>query len=97
MEKKDTRTTWTLKGVSEETRSAVRLSAKKAGIPMNKWVERTLDQKAREELSHSATVPAEQDHLAKAMEKALTPLVERLERLEKQPIPWWRFWNKQPA
>jgi len=59
------------------------MAAQRASIPMVAWVERTLDEKARSELSHSASVPAKEDQFVLALESALKPVLNRLERLER--------------
>nr|CRY95553.1 hypothetical protein [uncultured prokaryote] len=76
--------TWTVRGVSPETRAAVKVAARKAGKPIGEWLESTLSKAAIEQASH-AHVPAPR------IEDALAKIVERLEAIEgrKQPQGFW--------
>lgn len=76
--------TWTVRGVSQSTRSAVRIASRKAGKPMGQWIEETLIHAAVDQSSHTR-VPAPR------IEDALAKIVERLEAIEgqKQPQGFW--------
>ncbi len=45
--------TWTVRGVSQSTRSAVRIASRKAGKPMGQWIEETLIHAAVDQSSHT--------------------------------------------
>jgi len=78
--------TWTVRGVSQSTRAAVRIAARKAGKPMGQWIEETLIHAAVDQSSH-AHVPAPR------IEDALAKIVERLEAIEGRPQPRG-FWSR---
>lgn len=78
--------TWTVRGVSHETRAAVKIAARKAGKPMGEWLDDSLSRAAIEQASH-AHVPAPR------IEDALAKIVERLEAIEGRPQPRG-FWSR---
>lgn len=82
--------TWTVRGVSHETRTAVRVAARKVGRPIGEWLEDTLSRAAIEQASHTH-VPAPR------IEDALAKIVERLEAIEGRPEPrgfWARIFGR---
>lgn len=75
-----TNSTWTVRGISPETRTAVRLAARKSGQTQGEWLEETLAKAARESASHS-NVPAQQTEII------LEKIMDRLEGLEADQKP----------
>lgn len=71
---------WQVKGVSYETREAVRRAAKRAGLPIGEWVNQTLHRAATEELTGSRNLPAK-------IEDQLAAISDKLDELGR---PWWR-------
>ena len=78
-------TTWGLRGVEPETRAASQIAARKAGVPVGRWVNNVLIRAATEEAKHDA-VPAPR------LEDVLNKIVERLETVEKRTahVSFWR-------
>jgi localization factor PodJL len=71
---------WQVKGVNHETREAVRQAAKRAGLPIGEWVNRTLHRAATEELTGRNTLPAK-------LEDQLAAISTKLDDLRR---PWWQ-------
>jgi hypothetical protein len=67
-----TNSTWTVRGVSPETRTAVKIAARKSGKTQGEWLEKTLAKASREDASHS-NVPAPR------LEDTLSELVKTLQ------------------
>lgn len=53
----DARSVWTLKGISPETREAVKIAARKRGVTIAAWVEDVCRRVATEEIKGSASLP----------------------------------------
>jgi len=80
--RKDTRPQWTVKGVAPETRAAVTEAARKADMPIGKWIDRALLKAATEDPQRepqSVSLSYGEDIL-----KAIDGLSKRLERLEQR-------------
>ncbi|HET6520374.1 MAG TPA: hypothetical protein VFG47_11260 [Geminicoccaceae bacterium] len=79
--------TWTVKGVSRETREAVREAAASRNLTIGAWLDRALRRAAREALK-PAPPPATRREIAQVIEQTLdeqlAPLAEKLERLERK-------------
>ena len=69
--------TWTIRGISSETRAAVKIAARKKGKTQGEWLEATLAKSAREDASHDA-VPSLR------LEDTLSKLVETLQDQNKR-------------
>jgi hypothetical protein len=75
---------WQVKGVGHETREAVRRAARKAGMPIGEWVDRTLHRAATEELTGAASLPAK-------IEDTMRDVLGKLALIEeRQRVPWWK-------
>jgi len=87
----DTRPVWTLKGVTLETREAVKIAARKRGLTIAAWVEETCRRVATEEIKGSATLPGPtQDQVLARVLKLVEGQAARLAALEataNQPPP----------
>ena len=80
--------TWTVKGVSRETREAVREAAASRNLTIGAWLDRALRRAAREALKPAPPPPATRREIAQVIEQMLdeqlAPLAEKLERLERK-------------
>lgn len=75
---------WQVKGVDHETREAVRQAARRAGLPIGEWVNRTLRNAATEELTGNKALPAR-------IEDSIQQVLDRLSAIEEaQRSPWWK-------
>lgn len=75
---------WQVKGVSHETREAIRQAARKAGLPIGEWTDRVLHRAAIEELTGSNNLPAK-------IEDSVQEILDRLGSIEDyQRQSWWR-------
>jgi len=87
----DTRSVWTLKGISPETREAVKIAARKRGVTIAAWVEETCRRVATEEIKGSATLPGPtQDQVLTRVLELVEGQAARLAALEaaaSQPPP----------
>ena len=68
--------TWSVRGVSQETRAAVKVAARNAGKPVGEWLEETLRRAATEQTDGLAEPDVR-------IEDALAKIVERLEAIVK--------------
>ena len=82
-------TPWQVKGVSPETREAVKYAARKSGKSIGQWVNDTLHCVATEELTAvSSQLPAQR------LEDQLDEINKRLNDLQR---PFWaRLFSKRP-
>jgi len=71
---------WQVKGVTFETREAVKSAARKSGMTMGEWVNRTLHDAATSTLSGQANLPA---HRIEDQLDALTAKIDAMRR------PFW--------
>lgn len=62
---------WQVKGVTFETREAVKIAARKSGMTIGEWVNETLHKSATETITGQSTLPAQrvEDQLASISEK----------------------------
>lgn len=79
--------TWTVKGVSQQTREAVREAAANQNLTIGAWMDRALWQVAQATLN-PAPPPATREEVAEDVERLLgahlEPLVRRLDELERR-------------
>jgi hypothetical protein len=92
----DSRPVWTLKGISQETREAVKIAARRAGKTMSVWVEETLRRAATETIKAPLLPgPTQEQLLAKVLElveaqnKRLAALEERRQEPQEEPGRSW--------
>lgn len=71
---------WQVKGVSFETREAVKAAARKSGKPIGQWVNETLHDAAVRDLSGQANLPA---HRIEDQLDAITAKIDAMRR------PFW--------
>lgn len=71
---------WQIKGVTFETREAVKAAARKSGMTMGEWVNKTLHDAATSTLSGQANLPA---HRIEDQLDALTAKIDAMRR------PFW--------
>lgn len=79
---------WQVKGVTPETREAVKQAARKGGKTIGEWVNDALHKSAIEELTAKQNIPAVR------VEDQLSEITARLDHLS-QPI-WKRIFAKSP-
>jgi len=90
--------TWTVRGVSAETRSAVKKAARRSGMTVGAWLDQEMRLAASQKLTEAVPVVQEGQDTSEAMKAIL----ERLERLENRsagqpPASWWRRWLGVPS
>lgn len=83
----DARAVWTLKGITPETREAVRIAARKRGLTIAAWVEETCRTAATEQIKGAGTLPGptQADMMARLLD-LIEAQSARLDALE-QPAP----------
>jgi localization factor PodJL len=72
---------WQVKGVTFETREAVKIAARKSGMTMGEWVNETLHKSATETITGQSTLPAHR------VEDQLAAISDKLDAMQK---PIWR-------
>lgn len=77
--KNETNATWTVRGVTPETRAAVKKAARKAGVPMGAWIEENLRLAATDGLKQ--TLPAQR------VEEQLAEISTKLDAINR---PFWQ-------
>jgi hypothetical protein len=77
--RRDTRTQWTLKGISRETRTAVTKAAARDNMKINEWVDAKLWEAATATLQQRREVATADDNAA--IRQQLEQLTEKVERL----------------
>lgn len=81
---------WQVKGVDHETREAVRQAARRAGLSIGEWVNRTLRNAATEELTGAKTLPSR-------LEDSMQQVLDKLAAIEEaQRVPFWKRWRGSP-
>lgn len=90
----DNRPQWTLKGVSPETRTAATKAAKRAGMTLGAWVDKTLREAAVIALKANPPPAATQDQMLDALAK-LTERVEKLADAQGQRPHWTDFFRRK--
>jgi hypothetical protein len=78
---------WQVKGISHETREAVRQASKRAGLPIGEWVDQALHRAAADELTGRNTLPAK-------LEDQLAAISTKLDDLRR---PWWQRFRAEAA
>ena len=71
---------WQVKGVTYETREAVKIAARKSGMTMGEWVNDTLHKSAQETITGHSTLPAHR------MEEQLASISDKLDAMQR---PFW--------
>jgi localization factor PodJL len=71
---------WQVKGVTFETREAVKIAARKSGMTMGEWVNETLHKSATETITGQSTLPAHR------VEDQLASISDKLDAMQK---PFW--------
>lgn len=83
-------TPWSVKGVSPETREAVKRAARKSGKTMGEWIDEALRLAATDALKQEPQHPPPM----KRLEDQLAEITARLDELQR---PWWqRIIGKRP-
>ena len=72
--------TWTVRGVTPETREATKKAARRAGMPMGAWIDETLRLAATDTLTGQSTLPAHR------VEDQLAAISDKLDAMQK---PFW--------
>jgi localization factor PodJL len=92
----DSRPVWTLKGISPETREAVKVAARRSGKTMSAWVEDTLRRAATETIKAPPLPGPTQDQLmarllelVEAQNTRLAALEERRQEPQEEPRRSW--------
>jgi len=78
---------WQVKGVTYETREAVKIAARKSGMTMGEWVNDTLHKSAQETITGQSTLPAHR------MEEQLASISNKLDAMQR-PL-WQRLFSRQ--
>jgi len=78
---------WQVKGVTYETREAVKIAARKSGMTMGEWVNDTLHKSAQETITGQSTLPAHR------MEEQLASISDKLDAMQR-PL-WQRLFGRQ--
>jgi len=78
---------WQVKGVTYETREAVKIAARKSGMTMGEWVNDTLHKSAQETITGQSTLPAHR------MEEQLASISDKLDAMQR-PL-WQRLFSRQ--
>jgi localization factor PodJL len=76
--KNPTSGTWTVRGVTPETREAAKKAARRAGVPMGAWIDETLRLAATDTLKDN--LPAQR------MEEQLASISNKLDAMQR---PFW--------
>ena len=61
--------TWTIRGISPETRAAVKKAARRSGVPMGAWIDEQLRLAATDGLQNNLPAQRVEDQLASISEK----------------------------
>lgn len=78
---------WQVKGVTYETREAVKIAARKSGMTIGEWVNETLHKSATETITGQSTLPAHR------MEEQLASISDKLDAMQR---PFWqRIFKRQ--
>ena len=72
---------WQVKGVTYETREAVKIAARKSGMTIGEWVNETLHKSATETITGQSTLPAHR------MEEQLASISNKLDAMQR---PFWQ-------
>ena len=88
--------TWTVRGVSPETRTVAKRAAARAGKTLGEWVDDTLRRAATERLTDVLPAVQGSPDTAKALEAVLGRLeaLERASQVRSEPRPPQRFWRR---
>lgn len=81
----DTRPVWTLKGISPETREAVKVAARRSGRTISAWVEDTLRREATAAIKTPPVPGPTQDQLLSKVLELIEAQNARLTALEREP------------
>lgn len=85
--------TWSIRGVSAETRAAVKKAARRRGLTLGAWIEEELRRAATETLSQAVPATSEGQGTSEAM-KAILERLEALEASQKDQAPPPSFWKR---
>lgn len=84
--KNPTNATWTVRGVTPETREAVKQAARRSGKSMGSWLNDTLHKAAVEDITGQSTLPAHR------VEEQLASISDKLDAMQR---PFWsRIFNR---
>jgi hypothetical protein len=78
---------WTIDGISEQTREAVLAVAKQAGMPAAIWVEQALQKALEEGLDPGVSIEEIEARIREVVAMELQPVREALARLEAAGVP----------
>ena len=87
--KSNTAQVWTLKGIEPETKSKVKAAAKKAGVTMGAYVNRTLLEAANNDLKRKKELPVKMEDIQTQladMNSAIEKLTSKLDKPEKESL-----------
>lgn len=74
--------TWTVRGVSHETRTAAKMAARRSGQTLGEWLEQNIRAAATDEVKRNLPMHRLEDQLAEISGK-----------LDAMQRPFWRFWR----
>ena len=80
---------WQVRGISPETRQAVQQAAKKSGLPIGKWVDKTLHRVAVEEITGSENLPARIEDQMGELLKVIERQGETLDAIQREQQQNW--------
>lgn len=84
---------WTVRGITPETRTAAKQAARRSGVTLGTWLEQEIRRAATESLQEGRVVVSEGEGTSEAM-KAILERLERLETAQKEQAPPPSFWRR---
>jgi len=75
---------WQVKGVTPETREAIKQAARKSGKTIGQWVNETLHREAVADITGQKNLPA------KLLEDQLSSISDKLDAMQR---PFWKRWS----
>lgn len=84
---------WTVRGVTPETRTAAKQAARRSGLTLGVWLEQEIRRAATESLQEGRVVVSEGEGTSEAM-KAILERLEALEAGQKEQMPPPSFWRR---
>lgn len=83
---------WTVRGVSPETRTAAKQAARRSGLTLGAWLDREIRLRATESLQEGQLAPSMGEGTSETMNAILRRL-ESLEEAQKEKTPPPSFWR----
>ena len=84
---------WTVRGVTPETRTAAKQAARRSDQTLGAWLEQEIRRAATESLQEGRVVVSEGEGASEAM-KAILERLEALETAQKEHVPPPSFWRR---